>query len=334
MTGLGVAEPTATRKPKGTRTPKPTPAPAWPKPLAEPGKSKLGIHVVRNSSPDIMEFIRVTKPAVVKAVDDLHWLIEVKEASPKTVTIGRINVTNQDRVGDPEEAARAFVAANLEKYKFNTGVDYWEGWNEPDPGPEMGWYARFEAERARQMAAHGLRVAVGGFSAGVPEWDEFVAFLPAIEAAKKYGGILTLHEYGAPTMDYAVGAGIPGRAARPDRGALALRYRFWYEDLLKPLGLAIPLVISEAGIDGPVNQTGPEGLGWKDFGRYWSTKGMGGDPEGIYIDQLAWYDSNVRRDSYLIGFTVFTAGAPSGDWATYDITGILPKLAYYVVAQR
>jgi hypothetical protein len=293
----------------------------------------LGLHVIRNNSPDIMDFIRVTKPAVVKAVDDLHWLVEVKKDSPKTVTIGRINVANQDRVGDPVEAARAFVATHLAEYQYNTGVDYWEGWNEPDPDGEMSWYAQFEAERARQMAAHGLRVAVGGFPAGVPEWDEFAAFLPAIEAAQQYGGILTLHEYGAPTMDYLVGAALPGRPASPDRGALTLRYRWWYEDFLKPRQLAVPVVISEAGIDGLVNQSGPKGLGWQDFVRFWSQQGLGDDGPQAYIRQLAWYDAQLQQDDYVIGFTVFTAGA-TGDWQSYDVTPILPQIAQYVVSQR
>jgi hypothetical protein len=289
--------------------------------------------VIRNNSPDIMDFIRVTKPAVVKAVDDLHWLEEVKKDSPKTVTIGRINVANQERVGDPVEAARAFVAEHLAEYQYNSGVDYWEGWNEPDPDGDMAWYAQFEAERARQMAAHGLRVAVGGFPAGVPEWEEFAAFLPAIEAARQYGGILTLHEYGAPTMDYLVGAALPGRPTYPNRGALALRYRWWYEDFLKPRGLVIPLVISEAGIDGLVNPSGPKGLGWQDFTRFWSQRGLGNDGTQTYIGQLAWYDSQLQQDDYVIGFTVFTAGAID-PWESYDITQILVPLAFYVVGQR
>jgi hypothetical protein len=176
-------------------------------------------------------------------------------------------------------------------------------------------------------------VAVGGFPAGVPEWDEFAAFLPAIEAAQQYGGILTLHEYGAPTMDYLVGAALPGRPASPDRGALTLRYRWWYEDFLKPRQLAVPVVISEAGIDGLVNQSGPKGLGWQDFVRFWSQQGLGDDGPQAYIRQLAWYDAQLQQDDYVIGFTVFTAGA-TGDWQSYDVTPILPQIAQYVVSQR
>lgn len=327
--------PTATSGPTSTPAPTPTPTPPWPEPLEKPGRSKLGLHVEWNNSPDIMEFIRRTKPAVIKAAGDLGFLAEVKEVSPSTVTVARLAQRPQKLEGDPVLAARAFVARNLKEYQLNPAVDYWEGWNEPDVHGRLDWYAAFEAERARLMAEHGFRVAVGGFSAGVPEWEDFAAFLPAIEAAQKYGGIFTLHEYDAPALDRSVGAGLPGRPGHPDRGALALRYRWWYEDFLKPRGLVIALVISEAGIDGGIgNRPGPPGLGWRDFVGYWSTHGLGEDGVQAYIRQLAWYDAELQQDDYVIGFAVFTAGVMTERWKTFDITDILRNLAIYVVGQR
>jgi len=326
------AKPTKVRTPGPTATPKP---PRWPEPLAAPGRSRLGIHVIWNNSPDILEFARRTKPAVVKAVDDLGWLAEVKQVAPSTVTIGRLSLETQTVEGDPAAAARAFVVERLSIYLNNPAVDYWESWNEPDTS-QMAWYAAFEAERARVMAGYGLKVAVGSFAAGTPEWDQFMAFLPAIAAAQQYGGVLSLHEYDAPTLDRSVGIPLPGHPAYPDRGTLALRYRWWYEDILKPQGLVVPLVISEAGIDGGVHDRPgpPEARGWRDFAQYWEQNGIGADATQAYIRQLAWYDSQVQQDSYVIGFTVYTAGPLSADWESFDITQILPKLAYYVVSQK
>ena len=325
--------------PRPTRTPRPTPTPKFPPPLAEPGPSKLGLHVVRNNSPDILEFIRVTKPRVVKAVDDLHWLAEAKQASPQTVTVGRIAVASQSMTGDPAQAARDFVAAQLPDYEFNrAGVDYWEGWNEPAPktAEEMTWYTAFEAERVRALAEHGLKAAVGTFPTGVPEWDLIPLFLPAVQAAKDHGGVLALHEYSAPTMQYGVGVAVPGRAPVANRGVLTLRYRWWYEDFLKPRGLAIPLVITEAGIDGGItNRPGPgDARGWRDFGGYWSSQGLGGDTLAVYLDQLAWYDRETRQDPYVLGFTVFTAGDEGDTWASFEVTDVLPALARYLVEQK
>lgn len=330
--------PTQTSKPKPTRPPPPTatPTPPWPEALEKPGNSKLGLHVEWNNSPDIMEFIRRTKPAVVKAVGDFGFLEEVKVVSPTTITVARLVQGAQSMEGDPVEAARAFVGQNLEQYQLNPAVDFWEGWNEPAVrGDQMRWYAAFEAERTRLMAEHGFRVAVGAFSTGTPEWEDFELFLPAIQAARQHGGILTVHEYDAPTMQRAVGAGLPGRPNYPDRGALALRYRWWYEDFLLPRGLAIPLVISEVGIDGGLpNRPGPaDARGWQDFKGYWHDQGLGGAVDA-YVRQLAWYDAQVRQDPYVIGFTVFTAGAISDQWKSFDVTPILRDIAIYVVSQK
>jgi len=311
----------------------PTPTLPWPEPLEKPGRSKLGLHVQWNNSPEIMEFIRRMKPAVVKSTGDLGFLAEVKAASPSTVTIARLLNSSLSMEGDPVEAARTFVAQNLPEYQRHPAVDYWEGLNEPGIQGRMEWYTSFEVERVRLMAEHGLRCAVGGFSTGVPEWDEFAAFLPAIEAAQEHQGILTLHEYHAPTLDRSVGAGLPGQPAHAERGAFALRYRWWYEDFLKPKGLVLPLVISEAGIDGTIpNRPGPKGRGWQDFSGYWVEQGVAEDGIQALLKQLSWYDAELQRDPYVIGFAVFTAGAMTGEWASYDITRVLRHIATYIVA--
>lgn len=350
---IGPVGPTRTPLPTRffpSRTPRPpTPTPTLPTPTAtryvhsiptlpptdDLGPSKLGLHVIRNNDPNIMNFVRQGQPAVVKAVDDLGFLFEVKEASPRTVTIGRIDAHGPFYEQNPEQAAHDFVAAQLEQYRLNPAVDYWEGYNEPDPNYErMVWYSRFEQERVKVMAQHGFRTAIGGFAAGVPEFPEFELFLAAIWEAREHRGILSLHEYSAPDMLYGFGANLPGMPPDPQRGALTFRYRWYYEEMLIPFDLDIPLVISEAGVDGIIgNRPGPPGLGWRDFGDYWVQQGWGPTPEQAYINQLAWYDAGVRRDGYVIGFTVFTAGG-FGQWQTYDINPILPQLTAYVRSQR
>lgn len=305
-------------------------------PTGELGPSKLGIHVVRNNSSNIMEFVRQAQPAVMKGVDDLGFLEEVKQVSPRTITIGRLSPPAQTYTGEPEKAARDLVDKQIDRYLKNPYIDYWEGWNEPDPNLDhMAWYARFEAERVRLLAQHGLKAAIGGFSTGVPEMDEFELFLPAIEAAIEHGGILSLHEYGAPTMMYLYGDPLPGYPTYPDRGSLTFRYRWYYRDILEPRGLVLPLVISEAGIDGIIGlgRPGPNGHGWDDFEDYWLEQGLGSNGVEAFINQLNWYDNGVREDGYVIGFTVFTAGGIA-QWKQYDINEILPDLANYVISQR
>lgn len=328
------AAPTATATGTATATRYVSEIPELP-PSDDLGPSKLGLHVVRNNDPNIMEFVRRSQPAVMKAVDDFGFLAEVREASPRTITVGRHSITNQDYNGDPVETARDFVAEHMETYRANPAVDYWEGWNEPDPNHDnMIWYSRFEQERCLLMAENGFRCAIGGFSTGVPELDEFQLFLPAIDVAMKVGGVLTLHEYSAPDMFYLYGSPLPGYPAYPDRGSLTFRYRWFYREILEPAGMVIPLIITESGIDGIIgNRPGPQGFGWRDFQSYWEQQGLAETGRQAFIDQLAWYDAGVRQDGYVIGFTVFTAGGID-NWKKYDLNPILPELTEYVIGQR
>ena len=141
-------------------------------------------------------------------------------------------------------------------------------------------------------------------------------------------------EYGAPDMTYLYGSPLPGYPAYPDRGSLTFRYRWYYREYLEPLNLVIPLVITEAGIDGIIgNRPGPTGLGWMDFQSYWVQQGWADNGVDAFIKQLAWYDNGVRQDGYVIGFTVFTAGG-HGYWENYDINRILPQLIDYVRSQQ
>lgn len=332
--------------------PEPTPDP-WPEALLEPTRSRMGIHVLLNDDPRILEFVRRAKPRVVKTVDNFDWLAEVKTISPATLTIGRhTNVPNRDvldnktpdQYPDPAVFARDFINTFVEDFSRHTHVDYWEGWNEFPPATpaQWDWFARFEAERACQMQALGFKAAIGGFSAGVPEYVDMARFLPAIEAAKRCGAIFTLHEYGSPTMQAGVGAGIPGAPAslHPIAGALTLRYRYWYEGYLKPRNLLVPLVISEAGVDSWVGSGCPDdpGQGWYGCVNDWRNAGlMDGDRAAwqVYMDQLSWYDQQLQQDDYVIGFTIFTAGTNLvSQWATFNINDLLVPMAAYIFTQR
>ena len=324
------------------------PTPDWPPGLSRMTESKLGLHVVRNNDPFIMEFVRRTRPRVMKAVDDLGWLKDVKEASPNTVTIGRLSGQNEDwpEQKTPADAAREYIASQIDRYRLNDGVDYWEGWNEfvPVTRARLVWYAEFEAERACQMQALGLRAAVGGWVAGGPEYDEMALFMPALQAAHGCGGIFTLHEGVSPlfgcgvfTSQENVIPGAPGFQG-VTVGYMMLRYRFWYEGHLKPAGIGdLPLVISELAVAGIVpgqSCNGPGGASWTKFADWWVEQGVG--PTGVqaYVNLLAWYDEEMRKDPYVLGTTIFTAGAAGeGSWHDMDLHDVMIPLAYYMVEQ-
>jgi hypothetical protein len=85
-------------------------------------------------------------------------------------------------------------------------------------------------------------------------------------------------------------------------------------------------------VDGLIaNRPGPKARGWRDFWGYWKQAGIGDDPIQAYLRQLAWYDSEMRKDDYVLGGTVFTAGAMSADWHSYEITDILRHIATYII---
>ncbi len=352
MPALSLFIPTATRVPEREHRIEPPPVPPtpiWPPGLSRITSSKLGIHVVMNNDPFIMEFIRRVRPRVVKSVNDLGWLADVKIASPNTVTIGRL--TDQDEsmllVKDPSAAADEYIASQIQRYRLNPGADYWEGWNEfvPVNDARMIWYAQFEAARVCKVQELGLRGAVGGFSVGVPEWHEMLLFLPALEAAARCGGIFTLHEYNSPTMACGTqpsrAGQIPGAPDLGDMqmGFLTLRYRFWYEGILKPRGLGhLPLVISELGIaniatDPACND--PGGDGWRQYADWIVRNGHGPDAATGYVNILGWYDDQMRQDDYVWGATIFTAGAREfgTSWSNMDIHDALVPLAYWLAAR-
>ncbi len=298
--------------------------------------SKLSLHVVNNSDPDIMEFVRRAHPRVIKAVDDVGWLAQVKAASSATVTLARFTSeqpADWPETLDPDVAAEIYIQKFLDKYRLNPGVDYWEGWSDFQAETETGWrwYAKFEAARACQMKALGLRAAVGGFATDALNDEVMEWFLPALEAAYKCEGLLTLHAYNAPTLACSNSIGL---AEAP-----TLRYRRWYENYLQPAGLGdVPLIISELGIRGPTTHCGDPGnltQGWKSYTGWWVNQGLGADGLQAYLNMLRWYDSEIRVDTYVIGAAIFTAGASGVNlsWQSFDVHDLINPLTHYAVKQ-
>jgi hypothetical protein len=272
-------------------------------------KSKLTIHT-SFLGPESMWFIEQAKPTVVKILDEVKVAQQVKSVSPNTLIVGRIWYDAWQRLGDgdPEDRAREWWQNVRQSIEANPAVDYWEGYNEPaihDAGL-MNWYARFEKERVQILATHGYKTCIGNFSTGMPpvEPDVWQAFYAAIDAALQHGGVLGLHEYSAPDMDwlfdYTLG-----------EGWLTGRYRKVYRQFLIPDDRKIPLIITECGIDGGV--MGEAGKGWRSY-----------QDADNYFEQLKWYDSLLREDDYVLGATIFSLEIPG--WGDFDIRGRVREL--------
>lgn len=277
--------------------------------LPTSSKSKLTIHT-SFLGPESMWFIEQAKPTVVKILDEVKVAQQVKAVSPHTLIVGRIWYDPWQKLGNGDPAGRAqeWWQNVRQSVEANPAVDYWEGYNEPvihDAGL-MDWYARFEKERVQILATNGYKACIGNFSTGMPpaEQDVWRAFYPAIDAALQHGGILGLHEYSAPDMDwlydYALG-----------EGWLTGRYRKVYRQFLIPDGRKISLIITECGIDGGV--MGEAGKGWRSY-----------QDADHYFEQLKWYDSLLREDDYVLGATIFSLEIPG--WGDFDIRGRVREL--------
>ena len=332
--GVGVAlapEPTLTpTPPKPTATPVPTPTPiATPFPPGPP--SKLGLFVARNH-PQLFELLETQAVTVVKTLElDRNFVAQIKQTSPHTLVIGRIDLPQLNlRELDPTTAARSFVDQLLPIADDPARRQYFDGWesyNEPlaADADEMRRLGEFEAERTRLLGERGLRSVVGNFGTGQPPLELWEPFLPAVQAVKEYDGWLGLHEYSAPTIYYLTTREDKGRypgVSPGDTGWLTLRYRQVYDQVLIPRGLGVPLIMTELGVDGLVdNRPGPpDAMGWQDFTRYWAENGYGMWGPGAYVEQLVWYDEAMRQNDYVVGGCIFVLAGSQG-WDSYDILG-------------
>ena len=329
----GAAAPTATitRRPTATPTPRPTPFPPGP-------PTRLGLFIGRND-PRIFELLRTGNVALIKTLEyDPNFAAEIKQVSPKTLLVGRLDLPQLDlaTLADPAAVARAFADRLLPiatEPRRRAAFDGWEAYNEPVPvdAGQMQRLAQFEAQRTRLLAKEGIRSVIGNFGTGQPPLELWPHFRPSLEAAVEHKGYLGLHEYAAPTMQFNTPQDPLGWGSDPDQeGWLTLRYRKVYRGYLAPNKLSLPLLLTEIGVDGLVtNRPGPAGMGWRDFAGYWAELGMGLDAAGNYVEQLAWYDAQLQQDKYVLGAAIFAAAAPPG-WETYEVLGdVEPFLKQY-----
>jgi hypothetical protein len=79
------------------------------------------------------------------------------------------------------------------------------------------------------------------------------------------------------------------------------------------------MILTEGGVDG---QSSPIGPGWK-----------GGGDAAKFIDWLAWWDNEIRKDPYILGCTLFQIGDPVG-WWSFDLEPIASWLAQHLQNNR
>jgi hypothetical protein len=280
--------------------------------------SKLGIHgIMPGETPAVIEQLLKSgaRMTTVKAIVSVGWLKDIKDLDPDVITVGRfmrgtdprVNVEGPELYGDLEESARRVMDSLLPKWEPHRDyVDYWEIINEQDPVGTDGHrrLAEFMMHCMDIADREGYHLALFSYSMGVPEWEEMKAIVETgvFGQAKTGGHALALHEYANP-MDRWYGEPLPGRPTYPNRGPLACRYRWWYEDFLIPRNEIVPLFLTEVNVA-------------KDLPLLTETS---------WLEQMTWYDTRLREDYYVVGAHLFTLGS-AGSWDNYNFARFLPGM--------
>ena len=262
----------------------------------------LGPHV--NSGDP--QTVATWKPPAVVVLDPTpdKWA-RTAPATPQTRFVWRLVPKTQPDFNKPidpvAEAARWMAAVLLSVQRIAGG--YWQGYNEVaiESQQAMGRYAAFEIERVRLLSLFSARAGVGAFATGTPDplswWWPFV---PALQAARDYGGVLLLHEYAWPHLGNDEGRELRHRkvyGGDPSCG---------WEGL--PKQCQIPLIISECGLDGRAAQ--PSRVqGWQ-----------GVVTQEWYLRQLAEYSQELEQDQYCLGACIYClSDKPAEEERTYNI---------------
>ncbi len=288
-------------------------------PLAH-GPSKLGLHTLRPSS--AVAFVQAVHDAgayvaLVKALDDFGYLRQVKSISPETVTVARCGPARApqtvDPNGDPADRAADMMDQHMPHWGYESDVvDYWEILNESKPPSLAGhvWLAQFFIATMDIAENNGYKLAIFSYSTGVPQWHEWEAIVETgvFARAKAGGHVLALHEYDWPVSDQRWGEATEDVPPYQDRGVLNCRYRYLYRDFLIPRDEAIPLVITEAGLDPVLMFAGNPNLP-----QPWQER---------YVEEMIWVDTKWREDDYVIGAAMFSLGT-FDQWEDYDYEELL-----------
>jgi len=196
-------------------------------------------------------------------------------------------------------------------YESRDYVHAWESPNEPHPMWDYQFrisLKEFLIKWSQLMHSRGWKTVGGSFSVGWPNIDEAKDVGAGLAACDYW----SVHEYSAPTM-------------YDEESWLCLRYRRTVQEL-REAGFPIrPLIITECGIDGGVLDGTPVGVarpGWKTFCD---------NNVDLYMQQLAWYDSELMKDEYVEAAAIFVGG-PYQDWLDFEVTDALAsKIANYMI---
>lgn len=319
-----------TKTPTRIPTRVPTTMPAITPSISQPiSKSKLSIFMIGSYTAGAKQILEQNPPLVkiIEPTSDgafFEALRAYKRRVPGGLAIVRFwegtEGLKYPLESNPVTAAQDFfnrvVQPGINRLGGNINYfDYLQTPNEFETTPEwwgetkIRWNGAFWRKLTELNINAGIKTCIGGIPVGNVQATELNFMIGDLKAMKQLGAAFCYHGY---TFNYSKDVN--------HEIQLSLRYRQFYNYFRDnaPELASMPLILSEGG----VAENGDSTAGYQKYGH--STQ---------YESWLEWFDSELRKDDYVKGVTLFQIGNNS-DWNAFNLEPISNWLADYIRSQQ
>ena len=291
--------------------------------------SKLGIFILATLSTGAKKII-TTGPRIIKFIDPQYnntFMDEIKKYKndyPNGIVLlrfweGTENLkysSTDDPVASAEDFFNKVNSPNLKKLGLNIGFfDYLQTPNEFENTPDwngkenISWNGKFWQKLTELNKSYHIKTCIGGIPVGNINPSDLGFILENLKKMQQLGAAFCYHSY---SFNYLTD---PNQEIQ-----LSLRYRQFYNyfKIHSPELLSMPLILSEGG----VAEDGNPKAGYRISNSI-----------DKYKNWLKWYDKEIRKDSYVVGVTLFQIGNDS-DWRYFNLEPISNWLANYINSNK
>jgi len=289
--------------PPNTPTPPVVPPVTPPKPIS----NRIGLHVLQDGTVDAEMFINAVHPPSMTYINAI-------DAANKAVALGVPWVVFRSVPGP--DGDKVLIPEDDPTLSYNTGrqtvQSRWGQFSTLDQRvkiqitSERPWspgHADFWRGVMDELEARGYRAAIGAFSVGTPEPEQWAKMVPALTQAKSNGHCVVLHSYCEPNT--------PAGQLSPAGEGQYYELRFARLYAAVPPEARPPLIMSEFA-------------GEFSRGKFQGTDNL--------IKLCGLYGAAISAYDYFVAFNLWTAGVE--DWADASINSALPTLATWIKSAK